>query len=204
MQAIRNDEILNYEQNGMNNLDAAVAFSYSGGTGYTSAPTVAFSGGTPETEAEAIAIIENGRVVALEITNQGAGFDSTPTIAFSGGGSNGAAATAIVEDGKVVGATITNSGNDRKLTITDATSYASGDSRKVVNVTVHDKFGNKTEAQIDDSPANVVIDVVEKGLNPADGLDATVTVISAERKIKDGSALDIGKNANSGNFVMEK
>ena len=143
-------------------------------------------------------------MTGFTITNGGVGYDSAPTVALTGGGSTGATATATVEGGVVTALTVTNSGSDRKLTITDATSYAAGDSRAVVNIAVFDKFGNKTEAQIDDSPASATIDVIEKGLDPSDGLDATVTVVSANGKVKDGSAHDIGKNATSGNFVMER
>lgn len=63
-----------------------------GGTGYTSAPTVTLTGGGG-TGATAVATIENGKVIAVEITGQGTGYTSAPTVAFSNGGGTGAAAT---------------------------------------------------------------------------------------------------------------
>lgn len=65
-----------------------------GGTGYTSAPTVVFSAPTSGTTAAGTAVIQNGKVVAITITNPGSGYTAAPTITFSGGGGSGAAATA--------------------------------------------------------------------------------------------------------------
>ena len=78
-------------------ISANVVF---GGSGYTSAPTVQFVGGKSGTSnsafstASGIAIIENGKVVAIEITNEGFDYVSTPEITFTGGGGTGASATA--------------------------------------------------------------------------------------------------------------
>lgn len=202
MQSLNNKNISTYCQGGSNILAAVVAFLWSGGTGYTSAPTVGFTGGGG-TGAAATATVVNGRVTGLVITAGGSGYTTVPTITFTGGGGSGAAATAVLTTQVVTSATVTNSGTDRKLTITDNTTYAAGDSRSNVNVSVFDKFGNKTEKQIGTSPSNVVIDVVGEGLNPVDGLDAIATVVSVEGKVKDGSVHDIGTLKASGNFVME-
>ncbi|HRO18611.1 MAG TPA: hypothetical protein PLU07_10495 [Ferruginibacter sp.] len=201
MQTIKNDEILNYNKP-QNELTAQVAYSYSAGTGYTSAPTVAFSGGGGS-NAAGTAVVVKGRVVSVTITNGGSGYTTAPTVAFTGGGSTGAAATAVVTDGVVTAINITNSGNDRKLTITDSTSYTSPDSRAKVHVEVYDKAGNKGVGNIGTSPANVVLDVVGLGLDPSEGISASVTVVSADGKIKDGSAHGIGVINNAGWFKME-
>lgn len=202
MQSIKNNDILNYCADGANTLAASVAFSYVGGSGYTSAPTIAFSGGGG-TGAAATAVINNGKVIGITITNGGSGYTSAPTIAFSGGGGTGAAATAAITGDAVTSAVITNSGSAKKLTITDNTTYASGDSRSNLNILVADKFGNKVEKQISSGNTNIVVDVVVDGLDPVDGLDALVTVVSANGYNKDGSAYGIGELKTAGNFTME-
>lgn len=75
-----------------------------GGSGYTSAPTIAFSGGGGS-GAAATAVVTNGSVTGITITNAGSGYTSAPTIAFSGGGGSGAVATAVLS-GATVGSTI--------------------------------------------------------------------------------------------------
>lgn len=202
MQSIKNDEIRNYDRP-QNELSTQVAYSYSAGTGYTSAPTVGFTGGTPETPATAVAVITNGRLTAVEITNGGAGYDSAPTISFTGGGSTGAAATAVITGGVVTAINITNSGNDRKLTVTDSTSYPAGDAREKVHVEVYDKKGNKGVGAIGSSPDNATLDVVALGLDPSEGISVAVTVVSTSGKRKDGSAHGIGVINNAGWVNME-
>jgi hypothetical protein len=65
----------------------------SGGSGYTAAPTVGFTGGGG-TGAAGTAIIANGAVTGVTITNPGAGYTSAPSVTFTGGSGTGAAATA--------------------------------------------------------------------------------------------------------------
>lgn len=202
MKAIDNTAARNYCNTNQNLLTAVVAFLYSGGTGYTSAPTVAFSGGAG-TGAAATATVVNGRVTALVITAGGSGYTSVPTIAFSGGGGHGAAATAVLTSQVVTSATITNSGTDKILTITDNTSYPSGDSRDVVNITVADRFGVKKDYQITSSPGNKSIDVVGDGMNPTDGIDVIVTVYSTLLKHKNGSVYDVATLKTTGNLTMD-
>ena len=60
-----------------------------GGSNYTSPPTVAVSG-----NATAVAVIENGAVVAVNVTFAGSGYTSAPSVSFSGGNGSNAAATA--------------------------------------------------------------------------------------------------------------
>lgn len=201
MQTLKNDEILDYK-NEVNDLKADVNFSFSEGMGYTSAPTVSFTGGGG-TGAAGTAVIENGRVKSITITNGGSGYTSAPTVAFSGGGGSGAAGTAVIDSGAVTGVNITNGGNDRKLTVTDNSTYGSGDSREKVNISVFDKFGNQANGSIGTTPNNTVIDVIQQGLNPSEGLALAVTVVSAKRKSKDGSAHDIGIGISEGKVTME-
>ena len=200
MQSIDNKEALDYCGAGSNTLAAVVTFSYVGGVGYATVPAVTFSGGAGS-GAAATAVLKNGKVVGINVTNAGTGYSSAPTVAI--GGSGGAAATAVLDGATVGSITVTDSGTGKKLTVTDNTIYPAGDSRSNVNVSVFDKFGNKVEKQIGTSPANVVVDVVLEGLNPVDGLDALVTVVSTAGKVKDGSAYNIGEGKTAGNFTME-
>lgn len=201
MIAIDNSEILDYSAP-QNLLNASVSFEYTGGIGYTSAPGVSFSGGGG-TGAAGTAVVTNGRITGINITNGGTGYTSAPTIAFTGGGGTGAAATATITGDAVTSASITNGGTGKTLKITDNTTYPDGDSRKAVNISVFDKFGHEADAQIDNDPNNVTIDLLSKGINDVDGLDATVTVVSAKDKVKDGSVHGISTLKTSGNFVIE-
>jgi hypothetical protein len=72
-----------------------------GGSGYAAAPTVGFTGGGG-TGAAATALISNGKVVKVIMTNNGSGYTSAPTVAFTPAGADpgvGAAATAYWSDG---------------------------------------------------------------------------------------------------------
>ena len=64
------------------------------GSGYTSAPAVTFTGGAGA-GAAATAVIENGQVINVYMTNPGSGYviGNTVTVGFVGGGGAGAAAT---------------------------------------------------------------------------------------------------------------
>jgi hypothetical protein len=201
MKAIDNSSALNYCHANANILNAVVAFLV-GGAKYTSAPTVTFSGGGGS-GAAATAIVTNGQVTGLTITNGGTGYTSVPTIAFSGGGGSGAAATAVLTSQVVTSATVTNKGG-KTLTITDNTTYPSGDSRKAVNITVADKFGVTKEFQIDDSPASVTINIADAGLNDVDGIDVLATVVSLLHMHKNGSVNDTVTLKTAGNLVMDK
>jgi len=82
------------------------------GSGYTSVPTVAFSGGGASVQATAIAVLSNGRVIAVIITSPGSGYLGSPTVSFSGGNpSVQATATATVNPGIISSVTITHAGS---------------------------------------------------------------------------------------------
>ena len=61
--------------------------------------------------ATATAIITNGFVVAVTITDAGIGYTNTPLVYLLGGGGTGAEAIAFVSNGVVAGITITNAGS---------------------------------------------------------------------------------------------
>lgn len=61
-----------------------------GGGGYAGIPNVALVGGDPERNAKARAVVLNGRVDRIFITDQGAGYQTTPTVEITGGVGAGA------------------------------------------------------------------------------------------------------------------
>lgn len=61
-----------------------------GGAGYAGIPTVTLTGGTPTRQAKARAIVQNGRVDRIFVTDEGAGYQDTPTVELSGGVGSGA------------------------------------------------------------------------------------------------------------------
>ena len=70
----------------------------SGGFGYADPPTITLSGGGG-TGATAAAVITEGAVTAIELTNKGRGYTSPPTVTISGGGGEGAEAEAVIARG---------------------------------------------------------------------------------------------------------
>lgn len=66
------------------------------GSGYESAPTVTFSAGSSDTAAQAQAVVENGKVVRIELTDGGS-YGSAPTVTLGAPtGDGGIQATATV------------------------------------------------------------------------------------------------------------
>lgn len=198
MLSIDNSPALDYCKLGDNTLAASVAFALANAD-YTSAPTVAFSGGGG-TGAAGTAVIENGVVKSVTITNQGSGYTSAPTVAFSSGGGSGATGVAVIDSGtgKVTGVTITNAGG-QAVTFTDNTAYVSPDARKAVQVSVFDHFGAKAEAIIPEGSTSVKVGIKANNLNTVEGINAIVTVISKKGKRKNGTVHGITTINSSGN-----
>jgi hypothetical protein len=90
-----------------------------GGGGYTSAPTVVFSGGGG-TGAAGTAVLQNGRVISVTITDPGSSYETAPTVAFTGGGGSGAVGE-VVLDADTVGEVniLDNTDDDVAIDVSD-------------------------------------------------------------------------------------
>jgi len=113
------------------------------GSGYStsSPPTVTLSGGG-SSNASAKAIVEDGKVVRVEVVDAGSGYTSAPTVAFSGSG--GAAATAVIGSGATW-----NSGNENQAKSGTLTWSFSGGS--AVNTTGAQVGGSNITENIEGS-----------------------------------------------------
>lgn len=202
MQAIQNIDALYYDQRHQL-LNASLSFTFTPGSGYTSAPTVTFSGGGG-TGAAGTAIVTNGRITGINITNGGTGYTSAPTIAFTGGNGAGAAATAILTGAAVSSATIQVGGTGLFITVTDNTNYGT-DARAAVNLIVADRIKTvKNYHMGDHTQANTItVDLLADGFNTSMGLAMSATVTSEARISKDGSVYHVGNALTSGNFLMD-
>jgi hypothetical protein len=83
-----------------------------GGSGYTDAPRVKIVGGGG-VGATARAVILNGAVVDIILTNPGSGYTSTPTVEFTGG--NGSSASAAVQLVQTLGTEVTSATLNKKI-----------------------------------------------------------------------------------------
>lgn len=199
MQSINVSAAREYCKLGANVLAAAVSFAVTGAY-YTSTPAVTFSGGGG-TGAAGTAIVQNGIVTGVTITNPGTGYTSAPTVAFAGGGS--AAGTAVL-DGTTVDSITMTSGGGKIITFTDQTTYASGEARALVQISLFDRFGNKYETSIAaGGGGTVAVTLGDHGLDSTEGIDGIATVVSDLRAVKDGSVYDIVTLKTTGYFRME-
>lgn len=96
-----------------------------GGGGYAGIPSVSLVGGDPERTAKARAVVLNGRVDRIFITDQGAGYQSTPTVEIAGGVGEGATFS-VGMLGSVADVRVLNGG----------TGYTSGNTASPVTVTI--------------------------------------------------------------------
>lgn len=88
------------------------------------------------------------------------------------------------------------------LTITDNTSYPSGDGRDSLNITIWDSKGAKVEKHIPTAGGNSgTIDV--SSLDKANGLVGIATLSSQKGIHKDGTAFGINTVATAGSFTMK-
>lgn len=203
MISISNSDVRDYCIAGGNALNAAVGFVHNDAAGYTDGTyALAFSGGTGSGGVGTFTVT-NGRIASTHITTPGT-YSVAPTVSFAAAtGGSGAAGTAVLGGGGLASINVSNAGNGGTITITDNTTYASDDARKIVDVEVYDYFGGKAVGSIAaGGSGSTVIGV--GGLNKSRGFALTVRVVSNLGKVKDGSQFKIANSLTSGNFVIEK
>ena len=112
------------------------------GSDYTSAPTVQFSGGGG-TGAAATAIIGNGFVIDIRLTDAGTGYTSIPTVTLTGGGGTGATANATVgSDVESITVTAEGAGYTSAPTVTLSGGGGTGaDARAILGANRYLAFG---------------------------------------------------------------
>lgn len=88
--------------------------------------------------------------------------------------------------------------SSKVLTVTDESSFASGDTFGVINLKIADKFGNVATGQIESSSGNKTFDLNALGFNLSEGFNILATVVSAKGNIADVAAYDVYIHLNSG------
>lgn len=84
------------------------------------------------------------------------------------------------------------------LTVTDASTYAAGDDRKVLHASIHDKRGGKVVMAIVAGDGDDAQAVSIASLDRSEGIDMLVTVVSLEGCISDGHASNLGASGAAG------
>ncbi|MBN8220432.1 MAG: hypothetical protein J0L53_05885, partial [Spirochaetes bacterium] len=106
-----------------------------GGTGYTNSPTVTITGTSCTTQPAAVAVVANGRVERLAITNPGAGCTSISDPTITGGSGTGASAhTTGVSGGKLTRVTMVSKGSGYNAPMVDISGGGGSGATAGVNV----------------------------------------------------------------------
>lgn len=100
--------------------------------------------------------------------------------------------------GFVPSVTFALSGNN--LTVTDATTYGAGADRKLVQIYVYDKKGNKASGSIAAADGDDAVVVSVADLDRSEGMDLMVTVVSTVGCVSDGHASNIGASGSVGSW----
>lgn len=95
-------------------------------------------------------------------------------------------------------------GSTKVLTVTDDSSFATGDSFGVINIKVADKFGHTAHGQITSSSGNETFNLTNLGFDLSDGFNILATVVSANGQTADVAAYDVYKNFNDGEMYSPK
>lgn len=90
------------------------------------------------------------------------------------------------------------------ITVTDTTTYPTGDARKLVEVDVFDRYGGKVSGKILVGTTGGAVAISVAALNPARGFAMNVRVVSNLGMYKDGSVFNIANTFNAGPVTMEK
>lgn len=89
------------------------------------------------------------------------------------------------------------------VTVTDATAYPAGTERAIVHIAIFDEAGGKAVGTItgDDGDDAQAVSVAE--LDPSEGLDMLVTIVSTGNCVSDGHASNLGATGSAGFFDKE-
>jgi hypothetical protein len=79
------------------------------------------------------------------------------------------------------------------MTVTDTSTLADDDDIAIIHVRVIDAFGTVALGKIEEAEGDVEIDT--SGLDPIDGLSVTVTFVTDNRLVADGSVYNVGTTA---------
>lgn len=88
----------------------------------------------------------------------------------------------------------------KTIEFTDSTVYTSGDSRKIVHLTVYDKDGRKVLGNITAEDVDNKVTVSTATLDASGGLTLLATVISAEGCLSDGHTNLVGIAITAGSI----
>lgn len=180
------------------------------GLGYTSAPVVEVSiGSGPEAiAAQGIAVVENGRVVSVELVSSGQNYTASDpiSVSFIGGGGAGAAATAVKDP---VYYTIESAtapvGGDVEIVLDEALPYTPSDgdvvnfypvSRIIANSHCFEYVGSGTDINTS-LPALGGIPITENEIVQINGGRIAVTSTDHLGNFRVGNALTINQNTGT-------
>lgn len=86
----------------------------------------------------------------------------------------------------------------KTIAFTDASTYGTGDSRKIVHVTVYDKDGSKVLGNIAAADVDDAVTVSTATLDVSEGFTLLGTVVSANGCLSDGHAKLVGVSVTNG------
>lgn len=84
------------------------------------------------------------------------------------------------------------------ITVTEASTYAAGDARKIVNLRVSDKNGDKVVSNISEADGDDAVTIDVSTLDLSEGYRLDATVVTTAGCISDGHAGRIGMLITSG------
>lgn len=100
--------------------------------------------------------------------------------------------------GFVPNVTFVYDANAHTITATEASTYAAGDARKIANLRVTDKNGDKVAGNISEADGDDAVTIDVSSLDLSEGFRIDATVVSTGGCVSDGHAGRIGMLITSG------
>lgn len=100
--------------------------------------------------------------------------------------------------GFVPSVTFSYNSGAKTITVTDASTYAAGDDRKIVNLRVSDKNGDKVAGNISQADGDDAVTISVAALDLSEGYRIDATVVTTAGCISDGHAGRIGMLITAG------